>query len=244
MKYLNPFFLLDVAPEALEAEPMATIKARKQELLAEFELHETATLNLHGKEIDKAGLLFLLSELEDETHRAFHTQVYHNDPLRRFLEEGEVAALDQVDEVWQGNWQGNRELVAFVAPHFARQYNAQLYHAVKHQNAAEVVILAQVELPFSPKWIAQCYQDTYRFLVYQLKEAQSMDRKVQVVASYGPLLEQLPGYFDTVRNMYKPYREAADFAQLTEEFDGTRIKQILWVGLGLAAAIALFRWFS
>ncbi|RMG20592.1 MAG: hypothetical protein D6730_19450 [Bacteroidetes bacterium] len=240
MKYLNPFHILGITPESLEQHPTQQLKQLRQQLLAEFELHDTATLELAGREIDKAGLLFLLTELEDEAHRPYHATIFEQESLRKFLEDGELACFDQPEAL--DFLQQDAALAAFVAPHFARQYNTQLYHAVKHQKAELVNRLTAFRLPFSHKWVAQCYQDAYRFLVYQLKDAHSMDRKVQVVSTYRDILLLLPPYFDTVRNMYKPYQEAAEFAELTEGVSDKQVQRIIWIGVGIAATLALLIW--
>ena len=67
-----------------------------------------------------------------------------------------------------------------------------------------------------------------------------MDRKISVVNNYGPILAGLPSYFDTVQKMYEPYKQASDFASLTEDVDPEKIKRYILIGVGVAAAIALF----
>lgn len=236
MKYLNPFHTLEITPELLEVDASGELKMLRQRLLAEFELHETATLTLQGKELDKAGVLFLIAELENEAHREYHAHIFRNPQIRSFLEDG-VANFTGLDfqQIFH-----SKDFNEFIAPHFARQYNTQLYFAVKHQKLVLIDQLNSIHLPFSPKWIAQCYQDTYRFLVYQLKEAKSMDRKIAVVHNYGPILAGLPSYFDTVQKMYEPYRQASEFRNLTEDIDTAKIKRYVLIGLGIAAAIAFF----
>ena len=235
MKYLNPFHILDIEPSTLKGEASEVLKGLRQRLLAEFELHDTATLILQDKEVDKAAVLFLLSELENEAHRTHHAKIYASLGLRTFLEDGSLDLFEtEIQEVFS-----DKDFATFIAPHFARQYNTRLYHLVKHQKLNDIERLANFKLPFPPKWIAQCYQDSYRFLVYQLKDAKSMDRKMSVVNTYSPILAILPDYFDTIRNMYAPYKQASDFASLTENFDEKNVKRVIWIGVGVAAAIAL-----
>ena len=101
MNYHNPLSIF--SESQLQHIYDGNLKAVKKELMLQFQLEESVTLNLNGKELDKNGVIKFLEEIESDL--GLQVEIFKNKNLLHFLEDGdlklfeyEVSADDEVDE--------------------------------------------------------------------------------------------------------------------------------------------------
>ena len=99
MTYHNPLSIF--SDSQLQQIYDGNLKAVKKELMLQFQLEESVTINLNGKELDKNGVIKLLEEIERDL--GLHAEIFKNKDLLRFLEDGNLKlfedARSEEDEV-------------------------------------------------------------------------------------------------------------------------------------------------
>jgi len=210
MAYINPFDLLEVSASAeLGAEQ---IKREKKRLLAEFELNDSVEIKVAGHQLDKATLLQLFEELEDEQLRTHHQKVAQHTRLLRFLQD---ASLDLF---YEGEMPSlateSQDFLRFLGPYFASPFNQRLLHAIKQRDLEETEVLCQHPLPIPTAYQAACFQDSYRHLHQKVEEVDQLSRQIEKGGQPDgrvqevcdeiliDLLNVLPSYFSGVRDRY------------------------------------------
>ncbi len=210
MAYINPIELLDLG-ETQDLSP-TLIKREKKRLLAEFELNDAVEIEVGNQSLDKARLIQLFEELENEELRAFHLKIYQHQSLHRFLAEANLDLFyDQQIHALQGQ---TADFLQFLAPHFAKPFNQRLLNAIRQKDLDETRVLCQVPLPIPVAYQAACFQNSYRYLHEQINEIDALSQrmeegeapsgKIQEVCDEMliDLLNLLPAYFDGVRDRY------------------------------------------
>lgn len=109
----------------------ASLKKRKKELLLKFDLTDAVTIYLKGKEYDKATVLGLFDELENNTW--FHLKVFWNKDLLNFLEKGDLSFFKNGNEI---SWSDFDE-AAFkkkITPYFIDKLGHIILKIIEHRN--------------------------------------------------------------------------------------------------------------
>lgn len=213
MEYINPFTRLNLhLAEFTPENQKELLKQEKKRLLAEFELHNTHTIELGGKMLDKASVLNLLEELEDPELAQLHKRIFQQPSLLSFLEDstldyffnGDVALLSSETNQFQ----------QYIGPYFSEQYNKRLFHAFRQLDWEEVKMMCAHPLAIPTEFHAACYKDTYRDihtksreisqLAERVAEGQAPGAEVQEVCDEMLILtlNHLPEYFGGSRDKY------------------------------------------
>ncbi len=90
MNYQNPLSIL--SESQLQQIYDGNLKAVKKELMLQFQLEESVTLNLNGRELDKNGVIKLLEEIESDI--GLHAKIFKNKNLLHFLEDGDLRLFE------------------------------------------------------------------------------------------------------------------------------------------------------
>lgn len=188
--YLSPFEVLQIAKlENAEALDVKTIQRAKKRLLQEIELNDGKVSWLDDYALDKSRALALEDEILNESKRHFHSAVFENKSLLRFLTRGDVEHFLYSDDYFP---QQSLELLDkepefrdFLSKPFANQYNLVLSRAIE-QRAIPVI-----ETLFDGRrWVNQedediCFAGAYKRVgdlvhLIRAKAADGENRKVSV----------------------------------------------------------------
>ncbi|MEM7368062.1 MAG: hypothetical protein AAF587_05635 [Bacteroidota bacterium] len=213
MEYLNPFTRLNLNLAEFSPEGhKESLKLEKKRLLAEFELHNTNTIELGGKMLDKATVLQLFDELEDAELANMHLRIHQLPSLMAFLEDstleyffsGDVALLSSESSAFQ----------KYIGPYFAEQYNKRLFHAFRQLDWEEVKMMCAHPLAIPTEFHAACYKDTYRDIHSKSREVSQVASKISEGQAPGAEIQEvcdemliltlnhLPEYFGGSRDKY------------------------------------------
>lgn len=188
--YLSPFETLQIAKvENAETLDVKTIQRAKKRLLQEIELNDGKVSWLDDYALDKSRALALEDEILNESKRHFHSAVFENMPLLRFLTRGDIEHFLYSDDYFP---QRSLELLdeepefrAFLSKPFANQYNLVLSRAIEQR------ALAVIEALFDGRrWVNQedediCFGGAYKRVgdlvqLMRAKAAEGEKRKVSV----------------------------------------------------------------
>lgn len=199
MQYLNPFSLFDLDPSTVLQED---IKMLKKQILAEFELQDTSEITIKGQTFDKNTLINLIDKLKDTDTFYFHEKVFTSPGLLAFLEQGDISKVDNENLIALFK---DKRIVHQLSHYYIQIYSERLLSAIRVQNIQEVELLSNFYLPEKPKWKAGAYNRSFQFLMYYLRDAKSLPRKIEAAKLYWEVIALLPAYFDPVRDAYKAY---------------------------------------
>ncbi|MDX2250169.1 MAG: hypothetical protein SF052_25525 [Bacteroidia bacterium] len=244
MQYINPFSLLNLDPAKFsQGLDQAKLKREKKRLLAEFELHNTPTLEIHGKQVSKSDVLRVFDMLAIDSEFAHHLRVFQNPGLLAFLEEasldyfysGDIALLSTLPA----------DFLGFIGPYFAEQYNRRLFHAFRQKDWEEMKVICTHPIGIPITFFANAYKDTYRHihtrvteieqLSQKIAEGEAPDGRVQEICDELLLtsINHLPDYFATVRDKYGQALEVLALAVFNTHRRGQLGMFILRQGLKL-----------
>ncbi|MEZ4776680.1 MAG: hypothetical protein R3D00_26125 [Bacteroidia bacterium] len=213
MQYINPLSILNLEPAALSnGLDQTMLKREKKRLLAEFELHNTPTIVLRGKEISKSDVLRVFDMLSTDTERSHHLRIFQNPKLLTFLEEASLEYFYSGDIVLLASFPS--DFLAFIAPYFAEQYNRRLFHAFRQRDWEEINVLCAHPIAIPVSFFALAYKDTFRHihtlvtdietLASQISAGEAPDGRVQEICDelLVTSINHLPDYFTDVRDKY------------------------------------------
>ncbi|MEM7101743.1 MAG: hypothetical protein AAF502_01355 [Bacteroidota bacterium] len=210
IQYRSPFKIIDLKPENGEIDKRQ-LKLSKKRLLAEFEVQETITISINGKEYDKNGILKIFDELESSAHLDHHIRIYNNKFLLSFLENGDLFSYELLENK---DFEGDSGYVNFTGLYFSNRFSEILARSIKHGNDAAIGSLFENDLPVNPKFYGDCYSAAYRIISGKIREIETLaddSRKKYVpesfVKKYIDLkfinsLNLLPEYFSGLRDRY------------------------------------------
>lgn len=164
--YINPFTLLNVEPEDIEANPKALQKA-KQALLREIELEDGKVDWLPGLSIDKSTVMARLAELDNANAWLAHKAVFQNWALNEFLMRGDLRHF-LINE--DGSTDAtlpyllDAEILEHIGPKFAAQYAEVLSLAVEQADLVTVECLMDGRRWVTPVQQEACFESTRRLL--------------------------------------------------------------------------------
>ncbi len=211
MKYLNPFSLFDLDPEKTGPEQL---KLLKKQVMAEFELHESAEIAIKGEFYDKNTLLNLIDSLQIDPDYQFHKQVYLYPGLLDFLTTGNYSQLNRTRLESLFN---EKETAEQLAPFYLGMYSDVLLEAIRTEELEKVEKITDIYLPAKPKWKSEAYNRSFHYLMYYLKDAKSLSRKIEAARKYWDIIHLLPPYFDPVRHAYKAYWQYSQDTDVMEQ---------------------------
>ncbi len=215
MKYTSPLHLL---PERnITALSPTELKRWKQELLLQFDLYESTTINVKDKEYDKNSILAGFDLLRDSP--AYHLRLYKDKILLNFIEHGELDVFDRPKD-WL-SWIDEAYL-AWLRPLFISQFSHLIYQCTITQNKTSIRALEEIYYSgFTPPevWQDECYQKTYTFLNNCIKSVKKiihgksfatgekpsslkLELGEYLSEHYVDVLEILPGEFRALRENY------------------------------------------
>jgi hypothetical protein len=179
MNYLSPFYILpEVFAEGREIDK-STLKQARKVLMAEFELQGQATIFIHEKEYDKDGVLKFFEDLEKDTNFEFHRLIFHDKPLLKFLEKGDIKSYKStVNTIFEIKEKNDFNFISFIAPYFIFHYNELLYNALRNNSQYDLFILLNEKFPFSAEYEAAAYQLTYRWYHQKLREVEAIEQEL------------------------------------------------------------------
>ena len=213
MRYLNPLSILELPSETtFEAITPTFLRQQKRRLLAEFDLSTEPTIDVSGRELDRATVLKMFDELAEDHLRKVHFEIQEMPALSAFLEdasltyfyEGEVAQLPAQ----------SKALLSYIGPYFAHAYNKRLLHAFKQSDWEEIQVLCQHPLTIPPEYQAEAYKDTYRLLHGRVDELEAFAEEIEKGKEPSGKLQEyvdemaissineLPVYFSGIRDKY------------------------------------------
>jgi hypothetical protein len=210
MQYLNPYELLELAPNADES----SIKKAKRRRMADLDLNE-GFLTLGEHKVYKSDFIQLSQALEDPEQARYYAYLLGNLPLHRFLSEGDTDFFKSNTK--QAIFE-DKKFLAFIGPFFAAQYDRCLSKAFRAKDWAKVQLLGAGPVLVSPQQQEKAYESTVRHwqqfhqdcqeLLEELNEEedsydlkkidallQRLDREQWIKG-----LNLLPDYFQTQRN--------------------------------------------
>ena len=216
MRYLSPFHILPKGFENKAVLDKRTLKQARKVLLAEFELQGQTTIFINEQEYDKDAILKFFDKLEKDTHLEFHTLIFQNKSLLRFLEHGQIEDYEVAAAFIAANDYPNPEqFQQFIAPYFVTNYNNLLYKSLRTNNKNELFPLVNVAFPLSSEYEPSAYQSSYRWYHQQLRQVEKIEKALeedqfvpsrQIYELIDPAFihnfNQLPDYFFDIRDKY------------------------------------------
>lgn len=217
--YLSPFELLKFpADTTLRDFDAKMIQRLKKSLFREIELEEGRIQWLPGVSIDKSKAIAVCEELNDETNREFHSDVFQDKPLLDFLSRGshEHFLVNQTHspletiELLEDESNGFRE---WLSEPFAKQFDRLLSKAIEKKNLIVLECMLDGRRWVAPSFADRCFENARRQvdrLLQPLREARvRADDVMPTVESIKDLLTQtasvgilnlLPTYFRDLQN--------------------------------------------
>jgi hypothetical protein len=180
--YINPFELIDLKDGQFDAADKIDIKyiqKLKKQLKQEIELENGKVAWLKGLQIDLSKAIGVCDDLNDETNREFHWQIFTNKPLLGFLTRGEHKHFT-VDKEWspletieylENHDNGFRKWLSAL---FTKQFNLVLSTAIIKENLAVLEVLLDGRRWIEPSYTTQCFEGAQKkidLLLENLREA-------------------------------------------------------------------------
>ncbi len=170
MKYNSPFYLLPQRDSG--ALTNDELKRWKKELLLQFDLKKSTTININQKEYDKNDVLQAIDNLKYTPE--YHWRLYQNKTLLDFIEKGKTdfffdkTAWVDFEDVEYRNW---------LAQWFIPMYDYMLANATNTPNrravrALENLLTCGFVLP--QEWQDEASQSSYRAYTHYVKQAENI----------------------------------------------------------------------
>jgi len=170
MKYTSPLHLL---PEHNNVTLDAIgLKRWKQELLLQFDLHQSATITVKNLEYDKNSILEAFNLLKKSPK--YHLRLYKDKSLLNFIEHEDTTLFDRPKD-WI-NWIDETYL-EWLRPLFGKQFGDLLYKCATTQNKRSIKVLKEIYdsgFVLPETWQDEAYQKTYAFLNERIKSAKKI----------------------------------------------------------------------
>ena len=123
------------------------VKKRKKELLLQFQLSSSGTIEIGNHTYDKNGLIQAFDDLVDNFY--FHEAIYKNKALLDYLETGNVAFFE-IPEAWKDF--KDTDFATQLLPVFSQRYAQELYNylskkSFQNQHLLKAVFESGFSLP-------------------------------------------------------------------------------------------------
>ena len=204
MQYINPFSTLDISDDLNQIDKR-TLQRLKKRYLAEFELHESPTIEIKEKTFDKNAILKIFNQLQNQDILNYHFKIFKNKPLLHFLENGNLHIFWHNEVKTLENESLNFR--KFIIPYFSDKYSIALLESIKNKRHSLTKKLVKHTLFIPIEFESNCFQASYRYLTNWINDLQkllktSLKRKKvnQIFDEYiHERLNILPEYFVEVR---------------------------------------------
>ncbi len=144
--YANPFELLQIKTDcSLDELGVKELQRAKKLLLQEIDINEGKVGWLEDYPLDKARALAIVDELDDETKKRYHWEIFQNRPLLAFLTRGDIQHFLYSDTFFPLDMleflDEEPDFLEFLSKPFAQQYNHVLTQAIDRRLFPVVEIL-------------------------------------------------------------------------------------------------------
>lgn len=243
--YINPYHLPGISADKTLLPTQ--LRKVKKELMAEFELHDSADITVGHVKLSKSEVMAFFEGLEDKEVRDHHKALQQISVLLGFLEKGEtdLFAEKKYAEMSQ-KMEGDTDLQEFVTPFYCFQFNQLLLKTFKQKDEEKLQLLLG-----QPNWVKvteqhACYDATFKQLQLEVEGVKRLaDGLEHGNTAPGPeiqdaidenwihLLNILPSSFDGLINAYAKGLEGLSLA-LFNTYDRAKLaKYVLRQGLKL-----------
>jgi tetratricopeptide (TPR) repeat protein len=145
--YINPFILLNVSGvDSLDDFDSKLIVKLRKTLLQEIELENEHVSWIDGIAINKSRAISIVDELNDNTKRNNHWNVFQDKPLLRFLTNGSLEHFlvtndtdDRISSLL--NLKYDEDYKSWLSPIFARQFGRVLSKAIQNKDCSTIKML-------------------------------------------------------------------------------------------------------
>lgn len=137
MIYKNPLHIIS-DKDLTEVSPV-NLKRWRKEVMLQFKLTNETTIKLNGREYDKQGVKDAFAELEEGF--AFHLELFNNELLLAFLEEGDLSFFDSEnpqETLLNSNFKTRLSLL------FSQAYGHVIEKAIKNQTNDNIFRLSKI----------------------------------------------------------------------------------------------------
>ncbi len=210
MFYTSPLHIIpaNISSNSIDGK---TIRTAKKQLLVEFDLYSSTTINIKGQEYDKNQVIKLFESLEHEIQRDYHLRIFQNKPLLNFLEHGDTNFFIQP---YEDDLIGDKDFALFVGPYFSSRYSNLLATALKMLDLKQLQDLLIDSLPLPDRFDGSCYKGAFRFinskildldnLIFEAQKGRNVSREANTFINKEiiQVLNMLPDYFSGQRDTY------------------------------------------
>lgn len=165
--YLNPFELLQLSPPDANGDvDIKAVQRAKKRLLQEIELNDGAVSWLDDCHIDRSRALEAEDAIHDVTLREYHSEVFANVPLLRFLTRGDIDHFLYSDDYFPSRTLERTEqddgFLCFLSEPFSRQYNLLLTRAIERKLLPVVEALFDGRRWVRPEYDDACFEGAFK----------------------------------------------------------------------------------
>lgn len=217
MKYTSPFHLLQGRNASALTD--GKLKRWKKELMLQFDLNQSTTINIKRKEYDKNDVLQVFDNLKDRPE--YHWRLYQNKPLLNFLEYKRIDFFDN-----EKNW-ADFEDVSYrnwLAKWFIPAYDRMICRIAEVKNRNSLKILQKLDasdFQLPEEWQDQALVKTHRLFKTLIQRAEFLFENELFIGRdkvkfkpeihqyldvhYANVLNILPNNFDYLRRRYSDF---------------------------------------
>jgi len=213
MIYQSP---LHIIPNSVEFDGSEKqLKRLRKELLLRFDINNSTTINIEGKDFDKQSIIQHINALAQESE--FHLKIYRHSNLWNFLERQDLAFFKTVND-----W----EILADTAfknqlqPYFTAAYSSKKLKAILAQKVAqpenELYALLENSFRLPESYEVGAYTESLVYLRQLIIEGEAKYKACylkggrQVLKSLDPFFKKshltafllLPSHFELLRHKY------------------------------------------
>jgi len=159
MQYNSPFHLLP--KRDLSALTNDELKRWKRELLLQFDLQQSTTININEKEYDKNSIIQAFDNLKDRPE--YHWRLYQNKPLLDFVEGGFINFFDH-----KKNWADFEDISYrdWLEQWFISEYDDMVFEMTEVEDSCTKDMLQTLEtsdFQLPQEWKYKAFTKTNRF---------------------------------------------------------------------------------
>lgn len=129
MSLISPFELLDLEAQQLQQLTLADIKRSKRRLLLEFDLSETSTIFVNGKELSKNDIITVLDDLHEQFQNPEFFKTLKESPLWAFCLNCELSDFKQLSP----NQSADTALFELLKPFYIKSFNSLIFNLYKNK---------------------------------------------------------------------------------------------------------------
>lgn len=210
MQYINPYILLKLTPQDLESSPKL-LRSAKKLLLADIELD--GNFRVEGIRVERSEALRIIDELDDENKREFHSEVFHNKLLNKFLTDGNTELF--FDES-SPNFASDADFLHFLLPYYAEKFNQTFFEAVKKGNLEEIRQMQKSPIILEGKYFDISREKVRRYFNQKLHDLEYLLDCFNREPSIDILLPVNVSFSKTYLSFFNPFQKSSKITPLRE----------------------------